>query len=189
MELVNHIVEAYAKKNTSLIDDVLTEIEEYTLQHHPHAHMLSGHVQGKVLEFFSCMVQPKNVLEIGTFTGFSALCLAKGLQLNGVLHTIELRDEDAKTAQQFFDKASVKNITLHTGNALQIIATLTQTWDLVFWPDGTFETHIAPENTKGPFKTTGTWKTDPAAKFSVGKVTLNGVVIKITSLMYPTTYM
>jgi predicted O-methyltransferase YrrM len=132
MELVNHIVEAYAKKNTSLIDDVLTEIEEYTLQHHPHAHMLSGHVQGKVLEFFSCMVQPKNVLEIGTFTGFSALCLAKGLQLNGVLHTIELRDEDAKTAQQFFDKASVKNITLHTGNALQIIATLTQTWDLVF---------------------------------------------------------
>jgi predicted O-methyltransferase YrrM len=111
---------------------VLTEIEEYTLQHHPHAHMLSGHVQGKVLEFFSCMVQPKNVLEIGTFTGFSALCLAKGLQLNGVLHTIELRDEDAKTAQQFFDKASVKNITLHTGNALQIIATLTQIWDLVF---------------------------------------------------------
>ena len=132
MELVNHIVEAYAKKNTSLIDDVLTEIEEYTLQHHPHAHMLSGHVQGKVLEFISCMVQPKNVLEIGTFTGFSALCLAKGLQLNGVLHTIELRDEDAKTAQQFFDKASVKNITLHTGNALQIIPTLTQTWDLVF---------------------------------------------------------
>ena len=132
MELVNHIVEAYAKKNTSLIDDVLTEIEEYTLQHHPHAHMLSGHVQGKVLEFFSCMVQPKNVLEIGTFTGFSALCLAKGLQLNGVLHTIELRDEDAKTAQQFFDKASVKNIMLHTGNALQIIPTLTQTWDLVF---------------------------------------------------------
>jgi len=132
MELVNHIVEAYAKKNTSLIDDVLIEIEEYTLQHHPHAHMLSGHVQGKVLEFFSCMVQPKNVLEIGTFTGFSALCLAKGLQLNGVLHTIELRDEDAKTAQQFFDKASVKNITLHTGNALQIIATLTQIWDLVF---------------------------------------------------------
>ena len=64
-----------------------------------------------------------------------------------------------------------------------------QTWDLVFWPDGTFETHIAPENTKGPFNTTGTWKTDPAAKFSVGKVTLNGVVIKITSLMYPTTYM
>jgi hypothetical protein len=63
------------------------------------------------------------------------------------------------------------------------------TWDLVFWPDGTFETHIAPENTKGPFETTGTWKTDPAAKFSIGKVTLNGVVIKITSLMYPTTYM
>lgn len=132
MELVNHIVEAYAKKYTSLIDDVLTEIEEYTLQHHPHAHMLSGHVQGKVLEFFSCMVQPKNVLEIGTFTGFSALCLAKGLQLNGVLHTIELRDEDAKTAQQFFDLANAKNIIVHIGNAIQIIPTLTQTWDLVF---------------------------------------------------------
>jgi caffeoyl-CoA O-methyltransferase len=132
MELVNHMVEAYAKKNTSLLDDVLTEIEEYTLQHHPHAHMLSGHVQGKILEFFSSMVQPKSVLEIGTFTGFSAMCLAKGLQPNGVLHTIELREEDAKKAQQFFDKANAKNIVVHIGNAIEIIPTLAQAWDLVF---------------------------------------------------------
>ncbi len=132
MELVNHMAEAYAKKNTSLLDDVLTEIEEYTLQHHPHAHMLSGHVQGKILEFFSSMVQPKSVLEIGTFTGFSAMCLAKGLQPNGVLHTIELREEDAKKAQQFFDKANAKNIIVHIGNAIEIIPTLAQAWDLVF---------------------------------------------------------
>ena len=63
------------------------------------------------------------------------------------------------------------------------------TWDLVFWPDGTFETHIAPANTKGPFITGGTWKTEATSKFQIGKVILNGVDIRLTSLMRPTTYM
>jgi predicted O-methyltransferase YrrM len=132
MELVNHIAEAYAQKKTSALNDVLSEIENYTNQHHPHAHMLSGHVQGKVLEMLSCMIQPKYILEIGTFTGFSALCLAKGLQSNGILHTIEVREGDAKKAQQFFDKANAKNIQLHIGNALEIILTINNEWDLVF---------------------------------------------------------
>ena len=132
MEVVNHIAEAYAQKNTTPLNDVLYQIEEYTNTNHPHAHMLSGHVQGKVLEFISCMIKPKYILEIGTFTGFSALCLAKGLQQNGMLHTIELREEDATIAQQFFDKANAKNIQLHKGNALQIIPTITEQWDIVF---------------------------------------------------------
>jgi len=132
MELVNHIAEAYAKRFSSPLDAVQQEVEDYTLQNHPHAQMLSGHVQGKVLEMISCMIQPQHILEIGTFTGFSALCLAKGLQPGGRLHTIELREEDAATAQKYFNAANVNNITLHTGDAKQVIGTLHEQWDLVF---------------------------------------------------------
>lgn len=133
MELVNHKAEHYAKLNTSPLDKVLQEIEIDTNANHPHSQMLSGHVQGKVLEMISMMIRPKRILEIGTFTGFSALCLAKGLQAEGKLHTIELRADDAHTANEYFIKAGVKNkIELHVGDALQIIPTLAETWDLVF---------------------------------------------------------
>ena len=133
MELVNPKAEQYAKQCTSPLDEVLQEIEAFTLANHPHAQMLSGHVQGKVLEMFSNMVKPVKILEIGTFTGFSALCLAKGLQPGGTLHTIELREDDAQTAQNYFLKAGMKNkIVIHTGDALEIIPTLQETWDLVF---------------------------------------------------------
>jgi caffeoyl-CoA O-methyltransferase len=133
MELVNHMVEDYAKRFSSPLDAVLQEVEAYTMQHHPHAHMLSGHVQGKVLEMISCMIQPQQVLEIGTFTGFSALCLLKGLQAGGTLHTIEIRADDAATAKKYFLKAAVSDkIVLHTGDAKQIISALHVQWDLVF---------------------------------------------------------
>lgn len=133
MELVNHKAEQYAKLNTSPLDEVLQEIEIDTNANHPHSQMLSGHVQGKVLEMISMMIRPKRILEIGTFTGFSALCLAKGLQAEGKLHTIELRADDAHTANEYFIKAGAENkIELHVGDALQIIPTLEETWDLVF---------------------------------------------------------
>ena len=133
MELINDTAEQYAKQFSSPLDTVLQEIADFTLQHHPHAHMLSGHVQGKVLEMVSSMIRPKNVLEIGTFTGFSALCLLKGLQPGGTLHTIELREEDAATAKKYFDKANVNDrVVLHLGNARELIPTLQQQWDLVF---------------------------------------------------------
>jgi caffeoyl-CoA O-methyltransferase len=133
MELVNHIAEAYAKRFSSPLDAVLQQVEEYTLQNHPHAQMLSGHVQGKVLEMFSSMINPNRILEIGTFTGFSALCLAKGLQEGGRLHTIELREEDAGTARKYFNQANVNDkVILHVGDARQIIPTLNEVWDLVF---------------------------------------------------------
>lgn len=133
MELINTKAEQYAKANTSLLDDVLQEIEIFTNTHHPHAQMLSGHVQGKVLELFSCMIQPQRILEIGTFTGFSALCLAKGLQPAGKLHTVELRDDDANTARQYFTKANMNDkIELHVGDALKLIPSITEVWDLVF---------------------------------------------------------
>jgi caffeoyl-CoA O-methyltransferase len=133
MELINPRAEQYAKHYTSALDEVLNEIEEYTLANHPHAQMLSGHVQGKVLEMFSKMIRPKRILEIGTFTGFSALCLAKGLQDDGKLITLELRTDDAGTADRYFKKAGLGNkIELKVGDALEIIPTLSETWDLVF---------------------------------------------------------
>lgn len=95
--------------------------------------MLSGHLQGKVLEMISRMINPDRILEIGTFTGYSALCLAKGLSAEGVLHTIELREEDAKRAGDYFNKAGLRDkIIVHTGNALEIAGSLKETWDLVF---------------------------------------------------------
>lgn len=133
MELINNKVEEYAKQYTTQLDELLQEIEEHTLANHPHAQMLSGHVQGKLLEMISRMIKPEKILEVGTFTGFSGLCLAKGLQAGGMLHTIELREEDARMASRNFKKAEATDkITLHIGDALQIIHTLTETWDLVF---------------------------------------------------------
>lgn len=133
MQLVNHIAEQYADRFSDATDDLLKEIENYTLRHHAHSHMLSGPVQGKFLELMSKAVRPENVLEIGTFTGYSALCLAKGLTKEGKLHTIELREEDATLAQTFFVKSLHSDqIILHRGNALDIIPELDVEWDLVF---------------------------------------------------------
>ena len=133
MELINPVAESYAKRHSSVLDHILTELEARTLLHHPHAQMLSGQVQGKFLQLISCMIKPKRILEIGTFTGYSALCLSSGLQENGVLHTIELREEDALSAKGYFQKAGVeKKIQLHQGDALSIIPSLEEEWDLVF---------------------------------------------------------
>ena len=133
MEIVNTLAEAYAEKITSQEDELLQKINQQTSQKHPKAHMLSGKVQGQFLTFISSIIQPKYILEIGTFTGYSALCLAKGLQLDGELHTIELRESDAATAQAFFNQSIQKNeIHLHVGYGLEIIPQLPYIWDLVF---------------------------------------------------------
>lgn len=133
MQLVNHNAELYAQKYTTLLDEVPMQVEKDTLTNHPHAQMLSGHVQGKLLEMISRMMQPRRILEIGTFTGFSALCLSKGLQQDGQLHTIEIRQEDAAIAMDYFEKAKANDkIKLHQGNALEIIPNLQEIWDLVF---------------------------------------------------------
>jgi caffeoyl-CoA O-methyltransferase len=133
LELVNPLVNAYAEAHSSPEDALLKEVNDFTMQHHSESVMLSGHLQGKVLEMISCMIQPRRILEIGTFTGYSALCLAKGLSADGELHTIELRMADAATARGYFDRSVYANsIKLHTGNALEIIPTLDEIWDLVF---------------------------------------------------------
>ena len=133
MDLILPAIQEYAEHYTSPEDPLLKEINDFTTQHHSEAVMLSGHLQGKFLEMVSRMIRPKRILEIGTFTGYSALCLAKGLQENGFLHTIELRDEDASVSQNYFAKSSHSSqIVLHRGNALEIIPQLNETWDLIF---------------------------------------------------------
>lgn len=133
MEIINPLAQQYSEKYTSAEDDLLKEIADFTYQHHPHSQMLSGHLQGKLLEMISYMMQPKRILEIGTFVGYSALCLAKGLTEEGQLHTIELREDDASRAQSYFDRSFFKEkIILHIGDALKITGELNESWDLVF---------------------------------------------------------
>ncbi|MFT4155935.1 O-methyltransferase [Parafilimonas sp.] len=133
MQWIDKLAEDYASTHTSPLDDVLMKIYEDTMASHPHAHMISGPVQGKFLECISSLLQPKYILEIGTFTGFSAICLAAGLQAGGELHTIELREEDADTAWKNITAAGMNDkIHLHTGDAREIVKTLPHRWDLVF---------------------------------------------------------
>ena len=133
LDLVNPLVQEYAEKFSSPEDVLLHEIAVYTTTNHPEHHMLSGHLQGKFLEMASMMIKPRRILEIGTFTGYSALCLAKGLTDDGLLHTIELRENDAATAKRFFDRSTYKEkIILHTGDAKKIVSELDESFDLVF---------------------------------------------------------
>src|SRR5689334_244843 len=133
MDIVNPLAEAYAEKFSDGEDKLLSEVASFTRQQHPKAHMLSGHIQGALLTMISHMLQPSRILEVGTFTGYSALCLAKGLKDDGLLHTIECREEDAMKAKSFFERSVIKEkIILHIGDALKIIGELDETWDLVF---------------------------------------------------------
>jgi predicted O-methyltransferase YrrM len=133
LELINPLVQEYAEKYSSAEDALLKEVADFTYSNHPEHHMLSGHLQGKFLEMTSMMIRPRRILEIGTFTGYSALCLAKGLTDDGLLHTIELRENDATTAKGFFDRSAYKEkIVLHTGDAKEIVTKLDEIFDLVF---------------------------------------------------------
>jgi len=133
LELIHPLVQQYAEDFSSAEHPLIKEVNEFTVQHHAESVMLSGHLQGKVLEMISCMIRPRRILEIGTFTGYSALCLASGLTADGQLHTIEVREEDAAKARSFFDRSSFSGqIISHTGNALNIIPRLEEEWDLVF---------------------------------------------------------
>lgn len=131
--LFDENIEKYASHFTSPLDELREEVARFTEANHPHAHMMSSRLQGKLLEFFSILQSPARILEIGAFTGFSALCLAYGLKPGGTLHTIELREQDAQTARSFFSRSIFREkIILHTGNALEVIPQLHERWDLVF---------------------------------------------------------
>ena len=133
MEIIHPLGAAYAERFSREESPLLKEISQFTRQHHAQAHMLSGQAQGAFLSFISRLLQPRRILEIGTFTGYSALCLAEGLVTGGLLHTIECREEDAARSREYFARSSWKDsILLHEGNALDILPGLNETWDLVF---------------------------------------------------------
>ena len=130
---MNQQTEEYIFDHLGAESDVLNELYRYTNLHVPYAGMISGHEQGRLLSMFSRMVNPRRILEIGTYTGYSAICLAEGLSADGHLHTIELDDELVEAALAFFDKAGLTDkITLHVGDALNIIPQLNYVFDLVF---------------------------------------------------------
>lgn len=113
--------------------ELLSELNKETWQKVLAPRMLSGHYQGRILSMLSKMINPKSILEIGTYTGYSALCLAEGLTENGILHTIDKNEELADFQQLFFDRSPYKNqIVKHIGNAIEIIPSLEENFDLVF---------------------------------------------------------
>jgi predicted O-methyltransferase YrrM len=114
-------------------DPLLAELYRETHSRVLYPRMISGHLQGKLLEFLSRMIQPEAILEIGTFTGYSALCLAKGLKHGGRLHTIEINDELQPVIDKYILKAGLQEaIILHTGDARNIVPSLSEAFDLVF---------------------------------------------------------
>ncbi len=130
--IVNTKAEAYATKFTTAYNEGMLQIIKQTAVH-AKAHMMSSPEQGRLLGTLVGLMQPKYVLEIGTFTGFSALCMAADMPLGSELHTIEMRAEDASTAAEHFKKNQTPGkIILHQGNAKNIIPTLNFNWDLVF---------------------------------------------------------
>lgn len=127
-QLDDYVV-AHSENEPELLQQLTRETYQKILQ----PRMLSGHYQGRVLSMISKLVNPKNILEIGTYTGYSALCLAEGIQSNGELDTIDINEELVDFQRKYFDKSEYGNqIHQHLGNALEIIPKLNKTFDLVF---------------------------------------------------------
>ena len=131
--LIPEIIESYCELHTTKESNLLYRLNRETNLKVLRPRMLSGQVQGRFLSMISKMIKPVNILEIGTYTGYSALCLAEGLQENGALHTIEIDEELEEMITKYFSQSVHKEkLHLHIGNALEIIPTLQKTWDLVF---------------------------------------------------------
>tara|TARA_B100000768_G_scaffold179398_1_gene196994 strand:+ start:2093 stop:2734 length:642 start_codon:yes stop_codon:yes gene_type:complete len=133
MDFLDSEIEQYALDHSEAESNLLNELNRQTHLNILQPRMLSGHLQGRILSFLSQSIKPKTILEIGTYTGYSALCMAEGLQSDGILYTIDNSKELAPFAQNYFNKSSYKNhINMMVGNALEIIPDLNFTWDLVF---------------------------------------------------------
>lgn len=130
---MNRELEQYILQHIEPQSDILYQLERETHLKTLFPRMLSGHLQGEMLTMLCKMIQPENILEIGTFTGYSAICMARALAENGKLHTIEINDELIRFSKKYFEKAKLAHkIELYTGDALNIIPTINQTFDLVF---------------------------------------------------------
>lgn len=126
-------LDRYLANHTTPEDSVLEELNRKTHLYAVNPNMLSGHLQGRFLEMLSHMISPTQILEIGTYTGYSAICLARGLKSGGKLHTIEVNDELHEMSTHYFALAGVADrVILHTGRAQEIIPSLPFIFDLVF---------------------------------------------------------
>jgi caffeoyl-CoA O-methyltransferase len=131
--LIDEKIENYCIDHSMSITGVLEEIERYTHLKVQMPHMLSGKYQGQILSFLSKLVKPKNILELGTFTGYSGICLYQGIQENGMMVTIDKNGEIEEDVKMFFEKAGVLRGTNYIiGNAMEIVPTLKEYFDLVF---------------------------------------------------------
>ena len=126
-------LDKYIREHSTPEDKVLEELYRQTHLYVVNPNMASGHIQGKFLEMLSFMIHPSRILEIGTYTGYSAICLARGLKRGGQLHTIEINDELNEMSTHYFALAGVADrVTLHTGRAQDVIPEMKFTFDLVF---------------------------------------------------------
>lgn len=133
MEFLPKPIAEYADNHTSEEPELLKKLNRDTYTNVLAPRMLSGNLQGRTLSFLSKLIKPKYILEIGTYTGYSALCMAEGLQADGELHTIDINEELETRIRSYFDASAYKNqLHLHIGNALEIIPNLPQAFDLVF---------------------------------------------------------
>lgn len=133
MEFIPEKINQYINNHIEEEPELLQRLNKETWQKALMPRMLSGHFQGRVLSMISKIVQPKNILEIGTFTGYSALCLAEGIQNNGLVHTIDHNEELFDLQKKYFELSKYKNsIKQHLGNALDIISSIDEKFDLVF---------------------------------------------------------
>lgn len=133
MDIVATEIQNYAEQHTSFESEVLSELREKTFYERDDKSMLSGFYQGRLLAMFSKMMQPERILEIGTYMGYSALCLAEGLTENGEIITLDVNEEFNKTAKSFWAKSAHRDkIKSFVGGASEIIPTLDERFDLVF---------------------------------------------------------
>jgi caffeoyl-CoA O-methyltransferase len=133
MEFIDEALLKYAEDHSAKEPELLQKLNRETHLKVMQPRMLSGHLQGRILSMFSKLVQPKTIVEVGTYTGYSALCLAEGLQAEGLLHTIDNNDERVPLLNRYFTEAGEQNrIRIHTGNALDILPSIDGPIDLVF---------------------------------------------------------
>lgn len=133
MDFLPEKIDAYVAEHSQPEPELLQQLSRETWQKVLAPRMLSGHLQGRVLSMLSKLIRPKYILEIGTYTGYSALCLAEGMQDGGQLHTIDINEELHDFQRKYFDASPYgSQIIQHTGNALEIIPTLPHSFDLVF---------------------------------------------------------
>jgi caffeoyl-CoA O-methyltransferase len=133
MHFISEDLENYVANHSQQEPELLVKLNKETHQKILQPRMLSGHFQGRVLSMLSKIINPKTILEIGTYTGYAALCLAEGLQGNGTLDTIDINEELEEIQQKYFDLSPYSNqIVQHIGDAIEIIPTLNKKFDLVF---------------------------------------------------------